>query len=145
MNNKFTLEELDVVARTIFGEARGESREGKIAVGWIIRNRVEADLNNDNKPDWWGEGYIAVCKLPWQFSCWNANDPNSARIREMSMDRLYWHSCMAAAFDVLMGNAGDPTGSADHYFNPAVVSPPWAKGKTPTATIGRHVFYRLRA
>ncbi len=34
-------QEADVVmARTICGEARGESYQGKIAMGWVIMNRV---------------------------------------------------------------------------------------------------------
>ena len=68
-------QDVDVLARTIWGEARGEGFAGQVAVGWAIRNRVEADLGNDGKPDWWGEGYVGVCKAPWQFSCWNKNDP----------------------------------------------------------------------
>lgn len=35
--------DIDVLARTIWGEARGEGLGGQIAVGWCIRNRVEAD------------------------------------------------------------------------------------------------------
>ncbi len=68
--------DIDVLARTIWGEARGEGIAGQIAVGWCIRNRVEMDLHNDGRPDWWGEGYEGVCRAPWQFSCWNKNDPN---------------------------------------------------------------------
>jgi N-acetylmuramoyl-L-alanine amidase len=59
----------DTMGRTIWGEARGESRSGKIAIGWVIRNRAEIDLLNDGAPDWWGEGIIGVCKRPGQFSC----------------------------------------------------------------------------
>lgn len=36
--------DIDVLARTIWGEARGEGLAGQIAVGWCIRNRVEADV-----------------------------------------------------------------------------------------------------
>ena len=43
--------DVDVLARTIWGEARGEGRAGQIAVGWAIRNRVEMDLHGDGKPD----------------------------------------------------------------------------------------------
>jgi hypothetical protein len=36
------------------------------------------DLNNDGKPDWWGEGYAGLYQKPYQLSCWNKNDPNFA-------------------------------------------------------------------
>ena len=36
-----------------------------------------ATVWQDAQPrSWWGEGYIGVCRKPWQFSCWNLRDPN---------------------------------------------------------------------
>ena len=69
-----TEKDLDILARTLWGEARGESLAGQIAVAWTIRNRV----NDGNAKSWWGEGYVGVCQKPYQFSCWNKNDPNFA-------------------------------------------------------------------
>ena len=43
--------DVDVLARTIWGEARGEGRAGQIAVGWAIRNQVEAALGSDGSTD----------------------------------------------------------------------------------------------
>ena len=62
----------DILARTRWGEARGESLVGQIEVAWTIRNRV----NHSNAKSWWGEGYVGVCQKPYQFSCRNKNDPN---------------------------------------------------------------------
>ena len=62
----------DILARTLFGEARGEGLVGQIAVAWTIRNRVE----DGKAKSWWGEGYAGVCLKPYQFSCWNQNDLN---------------------------------------------------------------------
>ena len=62
-----------ILARTLWGEARGESLAGQIAVAWTIRNRVD----DGNTKSWWGEGYAGVCQKPYQFSCWK-NDPNFA-------------------------------------------------------------------
>ncbi|VVO24210.1 hypothetical protein PS723_04459 [Pseudomonas fluorescens] len=64
----------DILARTLWGEARGEGLAGQIAVAWTIRNRV----NDGKAKSWWGEGYAGVCLKAWQFSCWNKNDPNYA-------------------------------------------------------------------
>ena len=39
MNNA-SLADMETFARTIWGEARGESEEGQAAVAWVMRNRV---------------------------------------------------------------------------------------------------------
>jgi hypothetical protein len=40
-----TARDIDTLARTIWGEARNQGREGMIAVAWVIRNRVDIDLH----------------------------------------------------------------------------------------------------
>ena len=50
------MSDLDTLARTLWAEARGEGVAGMEAVAAVIMNRVNADLGNDDKPDWWGEG-----------------------------------------------------------------------------------------
>jgi hypothetical protein len=54
-----------ILALTLYGEARGEPIEGIIAVGCVIRNRV-----NDTKKRW-PNTYRGVCLQPWQFSALN--------------------------------------------------------------------------
>lgn len=61
-----------VLARTLWGEARGESPGGQVTVAWTIRNRV----NDGKTSSWWGEGYAGVCQKPCQFNCWNKNNLN---------------------------------------------------------------------
>ena len=65
-----TEQERDILAHTLWGEARGESLAGQITVAWTIRNRVF----DGKSSSWWGEGYAGVCKAPYQFSCWNKKD-----------------------------------------------------------------------
>lgn len=71
-----TEKDRDILARTLWGEARGESPVGQIAVAWTIQNRV----NDGKAKSWWGEGYAGVCQKPYQFSCWSRNDPNYASL-----------------------------------------------------------------
>src|SRR4030065_221810 len=52
---------LALYAATIFLEAEGETDEGKIAVAWVIRNRMD-----EYKKDIHG-----IILMPKQFSCWN--------------------------------------------------------------------------
>lgn len=142
--------DLDTFARTIWGEARGEGNAGMEAVANVIMNRVNTDIGNDNKPDWWGEGIEGVCRQPQQFSCWNPGDPNFALLGKV---RAQDYGSFAAAIDIarraMKNELPDKTGSATHYHTikpprPDMRWPPkWADGHTPTATIGRQVFYRL--
>lgn len=134
----------DIMARTVFGEARGELRAGQVAVAWVIRNRAEMDLGNDGKPDWWGEGIAGVCLKSsrgiHQFSCWNRNDPNLKLIQGVTVANRAFRDCMAVVDEVLRDKVPDPTGGATHYHTRNIL-PKWAKGLRPCARVGTHVFY----
>jgi len=52
---------------TIYHEARGESREGQIAVAWVIINRA----NHAGKR--WPDNIAGVCKQECQFECWSVS------------------------------------------------------------------------
>lgn len=137
-------EDLDIAARTVWGESRGQPFLGQVGVAWVIKNRVNADLGEDNKPDWWGEGYKGVCLKPWQFSCWNKNDPNYPQISTVSLDdsKSYRRS-FAIMTLVMAGDIPDPTNGATHYYANYIPAPAWAKGKDPVAVIGDHIFFRM--
>lgn len=136
--------DIDVLARTIWGEARGEGKAGQIAVGWTIRNRVEMDLGKDGKPDWWGEGYEGVCRAPWQFSCWNKNDPNYPYLSgARQIPRAQYTLAREAALAVIEGRQPDPTGGATHYYATTMPkAPAWAAKAKRTMKIGQHVFFK---
>lgn len=130
----------DILARTLWGEARGETLAGQIAVAWTIRNRV----NDGKDKSWWGEGYAGVCLAKYQFSCWNANDPNfpflsgtkQIPFRELAQARI-------AADQVIDGKVPDPTGGATHYHATAMKkAPAWASKAKQTVVIGGHVFFK---
>lgn len=137
-------DDLDTLARTLWGEARGEGLHGMIAVGWTIRNRVETDLNKDGKPDWWGEGYTGVCRAPYQFSCWNKNDPNyPSLIGQKLIPANEFSLAIQAAQSVISGRTPDPTGGATHYYATSMKTPPaWTAKGTRTQKIGNHIFYK---
>ena len=135
-----TEKDLDILARTLWGEARGEDLIGQIAVAWTIRNRV---FDGKDK-SWWGEGYAGVCQKPYQFSCWNKNDPNFGYLsgakpipfRELAQARI-------AADHVIAGTAPDPTGGATHYYSTTMPkAPSWTKGATQTLKLGHHIFFK---
>lgn len=129
----------DVLARTIYGEARGESVRGKEAVAAVIMNRVRR-ARSAGGTYWWGGTVEEVCRRPWQFSCWNAGDPNRPRIDGVGPGNRVFQTCRRIARRALAGTLADPTDGATHYHAKSV-SPPWARGKSPSAEIGGHVFY----
>ena len=72
------LRTIDTLARTIYGEARGEPIRGKEAVAAVVLNRVGRAMERGGW--WWGSSVAEVCRRPWQFSCWNADDANRTKI-----------------------------------------------------------------
>lgn len=130
----------DVLARTLWGESRGEGIAGMIAVAWSIRNRV----NDGKERSWWGEGYTGVCQKAWQFSCWNKNDlnyPFLSGARAIPFRELA--QCRIAADQVIDGKVADPTGGATHYYATTMPkSPPWTVGAKQTLRLGHHIFFR---
>lgn len=131
---------VDVLARTIWGEARGEPLKGQEAVAAVVLNRVAVAKGRRNF--WWGWTVETVCRKPWQFSCWNANDPNRAKLLAVQAGDLGFDTCLRIARRALAGVLADPTRGATHYHTRAV-EPSWAKGRAPTVEIGNHLFYRL--
>lgn len=130
----------DIVARTLWGEARGESVAGQIAVAWTVRNRVF-----DGKPkSWWGEGYAGVCQKPYQFSCWNKNDPNYAYLNgSKQIPFREFAQAQLVADQVLTGKVLDPTGGATHYYATTMIkAPAWAAKAKQTLKLGHHVFFK---
>lgn len=135
--DQFTVTE--IMARTIWGESRSEGLPGMVAVANVIMNRA-------NNPKWWGNGVKDVCLKPYQFSCWNHNDPNFKLIT----DPLLRCNTYTTAIDIArLAEAGllkDNTDGSNHYFAttmPHELIPDWSQGKTPRVVIGVHAFYKL--
>ena len=130
--------EIDILARTIWGEARGELVRGKEAVAAVVLNRVRRARKRGHY--WWGNDIESVCRRPHQFSAWNPNDPNRDKLLAVTPDNRAFQSCLRIARRAVHGGLDDPTGGATHYHARSV-SPPWARGKAASAEIGRHLFY----
>ena len=134
------MDELEIFAKTLYGEARGESLAGIEAVANVILNRHKIALHTNRI--WWGKTISEICLKPRQFSCWNPTDPNFKFLhQDLSDDKLY-QICKRVALRALHGNLIDNTHGATHYHT-IRVNPYWAKGFIPSAQIGNHLFYRL--
>ena len=129
------LSELEVYAKTIYAEARSESKEGQIWVAWVIMNRARM-----NRVYWGGNRIKDVCLHPGQFECWNSR--NDIEIRE---PQIYQQIHQLARKIYVDPHGEDPTGGSDHYHNPAKEGRPgWVNNCVFVRTIGNHDFYRGR-
>lgn len=127
-----------ILARTIYGEARSEREMGRQAVAEVILNRKASPRYPDS--------IIAVCLQPFQFSCWNANDPNRAKIIHLQPGaNADFDECLSVAGEALAGTINHLTDAVLHYHSTSIGSPSWVR-KSPHAfmerKIGRHLFYR---
>lgn len=135
--------DLEFMARTIWGEARGEGRQGKYAVAYVIMNRVKA-----NKKHYGGSTIKGVCLKPWQFSCWNKDDPNLPKLKAVALGDPIFNECVKITLDVMLAASGsnygvaDPSNGATHYYVDGSPVPAWRKGRKPCAIIGRHLFFK---
>ncbi len=133
--------EIDILARTLWGEARGEGEQGMQAVAHVILNRRK--ISQDKGGFWWGNNIIQICQKPYQFSCWNRSDPNFQKLNQVDESDLRFAAAKRIAKRALVGVLGkDITQGATHY-HAETVSPYWSKTATPTAQIGNHIFYFL--
>lgn len=114
--------DVQLIARAINGEARGESYEGQVAVGAVILNRVK----NPNFPN----TIAGVIYQPGAFTAVSDGQIN-VPIDENS-------SVVKAARDAL--NGWDPTSGCIYYFNPSTATNKWIWSRTIVKTIGKHHF-----
>lgn len=116
--------DLQLMARAINGEARGEPYEGQVAVGAVILNRVK----NSKFPN-------TVAGVIYQSGAFTAvtDGQINTTIKEGS-------TVLKAARDAL--NGWDPTGGAIYYFNPSTATNKWIWSRPLIKTIGKHRFCR---
>lgn len=100
-----------VFAATLDGEARGEHAYGEDGVAIVIMNRFRfAHLHPRRQ---FGTGTIAsTCLAPWQFSSWNQNDVNRARLLALDFVNppAELAQCVAIARAAMADTLADPTG-----------------------------------
>lgn len=135
------LTDAQLMAVCIYGEARGESLAGKIAVAHTIMNRVKL-------PKWWGKTIQEVILKPRQFSCFNDGDKNRLALRAIAADwdraferKRILRECYYVAEGVIDGDLRDNTDGATHYHR-TDCDPTWDDKMLLTDTIGEHAFYR---
>lgn len=143
--------DIDIAARTIAREAGGEMFEGQVAVGEVLINRVRKALEiakYQGKAQTNDHTIAQACLRPWQFSCWNLNDPNRGKCMSLN-GSSEWYQKAEKAFMQAWSTESDLTKGATSYHTVATPKgyetrwpPKWAASMTRTVIIGAHVFYR---
>lgn len=111
---------LDLMARIIYAEARGEPYEGMVAVGAVVLNRV-ADSRFPN----------TISGVIYQAGAFDA--VSDGQINLTPNDTAY-----KAARDAL--NGWDPSYGCIYYFNPATATSKWIWSRPLVVKIGKHNF-----
>lgn len=111
---------LNLLARIINGEARGESYEGQVAVGAVVLNRVK----HSSFPN-------TIAGVIYQNGAFTA-------VSDGQINKAVESSCYNAARDAL--NGWDPSGGAIYYYNPITATSSWIRSRPIIRQIGKHVF-----
>ena len=133
--------DLDIFARTLYGEARCEYGKVGIAALMAVGNVVLNRLGQKH----FGASIADVCLKPWQFSCWNEKDPVRKVITgdDLEKDPVF-RVCQDVARGIAFSSWPDLTKGSDHY-HADYCRPYWAKSQKLRVRLGRHLFYRLES
>ena len=119
-NAGYTQNDINLLARIISAESRGESYTGQVAIGAVVLNRVE----HPSFPD----TIAGVIYQPGAFTA----------ITDGQFNEPVAESSVRAAKEALNGN--DPTGGAIYYYNPDKTSNEWIRSRPVIVRIGNHLF-----
>ena len=114
--------DIQLIARAINGEARGELYEGQVAVGAVILNRVKSSS--------FPNSIAGVIYQPGAFTAVSNGQINTAIDPSSSV--------VKAAQDAK--NGFDPTHGCLYYWNPATATSKWIWSKSVVIKIGKHNF-----
>ncbi|WP_341277822.1 cell wall hydrolase [Paenibacillus sp. FSL H8-0537] len=112
--------ELNLLARIIFAESRGEPFKGQVAVGAVVMNRLASSQFPDTLK--------GIIEQPGAFT---AVDDGQYQLKPDS-------TAYKAAVEAVAGN--DPTHGALYYFNPKTATSSWIWTREQIVQIGNHIF-----
>lgn len=111
---------VNLLARLIYGEARGEPYTGQVAVGAVVMNRVRSSSFPNS-----------ISGVIYQSGSFDA-------VRDGQINLTPDSTAKKAAQDAI--NGWDPSYGAIYYFNPSTATNKWIWSRPMTVTIGRHRF-----
>ena len=114
--------DIQLMARAINGEARGEPYEGQVAVGAVILNRVKSSQFPNT-----------VAGVIYQSGAFTAVSDGQI-IQQIAQDSTVYKAAQDAK------NGWDPTSGCIYYFNPSTATNKWIWSRPLVKTIGKHRF-----
>lgn len=111
---------LNLLARVIYGEARGEPYTGQVAVGAVVMNRIKSSSFPNT-----------LSGVVYQSGAFDA-------VKDGQVNLTPNDTARKAAQDAL--NGWDPSYGAIYYFNPSTATNKWIWSRPMTVTIGKHRF-----
>lgn len=112
--------DVNLLARVIYGEARGEPYTGQVAVGAVVLNRVKSSKFPNT-----------IAGVIYQSGAFDAVSDGQINLTPDS-------TAKKAAADAL--NGWDPSYGSIYYFNPNTATNAWIWSRPHTVTIGKHRF-----
>ncbi|MEC0133489.1 MULTISPECIES: spore cortex-lytic enzyme [Paenibacillus] len=114
------INEMDILAKVIYSESRGEPYVGQVAVGAVVMNRIQSSQFPNN-----------IKEVVFQKGAFTAVS-----------DGQYWltpnQTAYLAALDAVRG--WDPTNHSIYYFNPDTATSAWIWSRPQNLKIGKHIF-----
>ena len=118
--DSLTQEDVLLLAKTIYAEARGESYEGQVAVGAVVLNRLEDPAFPDS-----------LREVVYQKGAFSV-------VSNGSINKEPSETSLLAAQEAIAGN--DPTGGCLYFWNPKTSTSKWIETRTVVSVIGNHNF-----
>lgn len=115
---------VELLARAVNGEARGEVYEGQVAVAAVILNRVD----HPSFPN-------TIAGVIYQPGAFTAVSDGQIDV-PISHNSTVYKACQDAM------NGWDPSGGAIYYYNPRTATSKWIYSRPVITTIGNHIFAR---
>lgn len=119
-NSSYSDADIALLARLIYGEARGESYVGQVAVGAVVMNRIRSSAFPNT-----------MAGVIYQKYAFTAVDDGQINLTPNA-------TAKKAALDAI--NGWDPSYGAIYYYNPRTATSQWIFTRQTTVTIGNHVF-----
>lgn len=116
----YSSNEVDLLARLIHGEARGEPYVGQVAVGAVVLNRVRHSAFPNT-----------IAGVIYQTGAFDA-------VSDGQINLAPDEQSLRAARDAM--NGWDPSGGCIYYYNPSTATNKWIWSREVRLTIGEHAF-----
>lgn len=118
--SSYSSSDINLLARLIYGEARGESYVGQVAVGAVVMNRIRSSSFPNTMAGVIYQSYAFTAVADGQI-----NLTPDATAKKAAQDAM---------------NGWDPTYGAIYYYNPKTATSSWIFSRQTTITIGNHIF-----